>query len=158
MPLASSRSLRAAPGFNPMRHLLTIIILAMLAQPAWASTNRILYDSCKPYADRGFDIASTDDVVGIYSDGVCLGYILATIEQLQNICKVYDWAKTQHSDRPDLVNGARVAAMAHGTSATIDDSDAVIQLFINYAAANPTEWEYTPDATDWLTQAFPCKE
>ena len=39
-----------------MRFILTTIILTMLAQPAWAMSNEVLFKKCKPFAERGFEL------------------------------------------------------------------------------------------------------
>ena len=141
-----------------MRLLVTTIILTLMAQPVWAMTLEGLYNTCKPYADRGFKLSDSSDVVGVYKDGICEGYVIATIEQLQSVCLVYEWAKKEKAHLPDYVAGTKLAATVHGTSANLGNLNAVIQLIVNYAAANPEEWEFTPNATDWLPKAFPCKD
>ena len=141
-----------------MRFLLTAVILSMFAQPVSASTIESIYSSCKPYADRGFENAKVDDVLGLYGDGICLGYMIATIEQLNALCDDYKRIKKEYSDRPDLVLGFRGAAKINGTSADLDDLNAVIQAFVNFAATNPDKWDMPPLSFLWLSKAFPCKE
>ena len=141
-----------------MRLFLTAMILTMLAQPVSAITIESLYKNCKPYADRGFENAKVDDVVGLYAEALCLGYMIATIEQLNSICGDYQRVKKEYSDRPDLVLGFRGAATINSTSAELKDLNSVIQTFVNFAAANPDKWDFTPLSYLWLKDAFPCKE
>ena len=127
----------------------------MLTQPVSAMSNEALYDMCKPYVDKGYEMADVNDSLSIYSQGLCQKYIIALIEQLSEVCKIQDWAKEYHPDKPDLILDVKIAAGVHGTSADLSNLNAVIQLFVNYAAANSTKWEYRPDAGEWLTQEFP---
>ena len=141
-----------------MRFFLTAVILTMLSQPVAATTIESLYENCKPFADRGFENSEPDDVIGLYADALCIGYMVATVEQLNSLCDDYQRIKKDYSDRPDLVLGFRGAAMLNGTSAELEDLNAVIQTFVNFAGANPDKWDSTPLSFLWLKDIFPCKE
>ena len=85
--------------------------------------------------------------------------MLATIEQLGDICNGYRYLKKEYKDDAglqDLIGNIGAFVGIHGTSATVKNMNAAIQLFINYAEENPEDWEYTPRGRDWLTKAFPC--
>jgi len=141
-----------------MRLILTTIILTMLAQPVWAASVQQLYQWCKPMVDRGFKDATSIDVVGALFDGLCTGYMLATIEQANQLCRDISVVEENYSDRPDIVIGFKTAARLRGTSATLKNLDAVTQTFVNFAAANPDKWEYRPNSKLWLNEKYPCKE
>lgn len=141
-----------------IRLFFTTALLALLAKPAWSTTVEVLYGWCKPLADRGFNLATQDDVGGLFRDAMCKTYIGASIEHAQRVCLDLDWVEKDYSDRPDIVNGYAVAAALNGTSAELEDIDAAIQAFVNFAAANPNKWDHTPEVQLWLVKDFPCKE
>lgn len=142
-----------------MRNLVLAVLLVLLSQPVQAMTVEVLYENCKPLAQRGFELADADDVVAIFKDASCEGYMLATIEQLGDICNGYRYLKKEYQDDAglqDLIGNIGAFVGNHGTSATVKNMNAAIQLFINYAEENPQDWQYTPRGRDWLTKAFPC--
>ena len=145
-----------------MRLILTTIILTMLAQPVWATTNGLLYKSCKPFADRAFTL-DPDTYVNHFKDGLCAGYISAAIEQAHHLCSSLstyrEFTSRYDGNIGDAANlGHQFASKLYGTSATVSDLDAVIQAFVNWAATNPQMWDATPNTSLWLSNLFHCKE
>ena len=137
--------------------LLTTIILTMLAQPVWAINNETLYKACKPLAERGYTRSKDTP----FSDGLCVGYVAAAIEQAQYLCQLTPDYKDLTSSWPDghaARSGLYWATLMFGTSATTKDLNAVIQSFLNWAEENPNDWQYWPKSTYWLASKFPCKE
>ena len=144
-----------------MRLFLTAVILTLLAQPALSMTNEGLLQSCKPFANRGFEYANQNDPIGIFKDGLCLGYMYGAIEQMAYLCESYDKAVELFPGGEAAqirLDGYAIIAEHHATSATGHNVNAVIQAFINHAEKNPESWENWPDASRWLVPLFPCKE
>lgn len=101
-------------------------------------------------------------MAGDNTDLSCSGYIIGRIEAASQICDAYQYAFEQRKNGEgnwslEELYGLGAMAKHYGTSADVRDTDAVIQSFINWAERNPREWEYTPDASEWLSELWPCK-
>ena len=103
-----------------IRLLFTTIILTMLAQPAWAMSNEVLYKKCKPFAERGFELDLNGSTSRSLDDALCLGYILAVIEQANYLCSMPKVFQTL-GPSDEFMRGVNIAAQFRGSSAMPDD-------------------------------------
>ena len=114
-----------------MRLILITIILTMLAQPALAKTTGDLFRECKPWANNGFSGGGLTEaqINGAMS---CISFQAGIIHLGFFACQ----------------DGGSETRLIYGTSIT--DTTVMTQRFLNWAEANPDEWEYTTDPRAWI--------
>lgn len=118
-----------------MRALVLAFLISILALPVRASLvieTGQLYQICKHWEQIGFSDS-------LYSDktdqGVCLGYMDA-------------WAST-----------LRYRCSFGGDGGADLSRQQLAQAFLNFAAAHPELWEYTPTSLGTLfLEKFPCEQ
>ena len=142
-----------------MRIILATIAFVMLATPSWATSNEVLLDSCKVYANNNFNVDGLSDIK-LLKASTCVGYMVSALEQsiiICNMAKEIDQSSFESDIEEYLLIGGSLAFASIGTSATHENINAIIQTYINYANDNPKEWEYYPSMQDWLTNNWPCE-
>ena len=144
-----------------MRLLLTTIILTMLAQPVLAVTIEGLNRVCKTYANNSFEYG--DDLADIVDATMCTAYVAAVIDSAHSVCVSYKDTADILKEATDetakgVLTGSLMMAKFNGSGATLDNLNAAIQAFLNYAANNPKDWQYHPSPYPWLSETFPCKK
>ena len=143
------------------KSIILFFALAMLTQPAGASTNEAIYKMCKPYADNGFDLKSP-------RAEMCFGYFagvahtsLIVCEHARSLIKGLE-EREQPLDRDtiDVVTGTlQMFAYDHGADYGDEDTmpiNSQVQSFLNWIEENPTELSTTPSPRNWL-QDYRCK-
>ena len=137
-----------------MRIILATIAFVMLATPSWGFTNGDLLQHCKPFANNAFKFDGLDLDESSRASR-CYSYIGGQMDAGNDLCDSINLIiKENISQNPRDV--ATIAIM-FGNSAKRSQLTAVIQTFINYAEANPKDWEYIVNARDWLVKDYPCE-
>ena len=119
---------------------LCVLIVSFSSSQANSMTVEDLYGYCKPHADSNFGLKKFGDVA-------CAFYFKAVYDNSRLNCHLAQNAKT-------------VEAMdAHNFVAGLPPSvNALIQSFVNWAAANPSRWEEgSPSGSDeYNFRTWPC--
>ena len=137
-----------------MRIILATIAFVMLATPSWGFTNGDLLQHCKPFANNAFKFDGLD-LDESYNANLCYSYIMSQVDAGNDLCDSINFMiKENISQNP---REAAAIAIMFGNSAKRPQLLAVIQTFINYAEANPKDWEYRVNARDWLVKDYPCE-
>ena len=140
-------------GEKIIRIILAAIAFVILVTPSWRFTNGDLLQYCKPFANNAFkfDGLNTDES---FKANLCYSYIMGQVDAGNFLCdSINIMIKEDISKNP---REAGAIAMMFGNSAKRSQLNAVIQTFINYAEANPKDWEYRVNAMAWLTKDYPC--
>jgi len=143
-----------------MKYLLTAISFLIFCDPAWAITNESLLRDCKIFANNNFELENLD-TEDIHSSITCGFYIRSAVDEGVYACQMakrflqYS-REEQNQKRADILLSGGMGIAELGTGTTPDNLRAVIQNFINYVEKNPKEWQYVPDAKDWLYKDWPC--
>jgi len=136
-----------------MRIILATIAFVLFATPSWAFTNGELLQNCKPFANNGFKFKGLDFNESIDA-GKCYSYIVSQMDAGNDLCDSINFMiKENISQNP---REAAAIAIMFGNSAKRPQLLAVIQTFINYAEANPKDWDYGVNAWYWLVKDYPC--
>ena len=131
-----------------MRLIIVLISSLLITTPALAITNETLYKWCKSFADLRFDLSNANDGMDLATGSYCLGYMQGLIEQSNHICIAFDGT---------VASSTNIARRMFGASVGPNDTNALIQSFINWAEDNPQKWPYKPLTTEWLQLKYPCK-
>ena len=108
------------------------IIVTMLAQPVWAISNGEIFQQCKPFASNGYTIEGMTSNQRMTSLA-CNSFFSGIIHHAQMIC----------ISSPDEKHRS-----AFGTSIT--SPKVLIQKFLNWAEANPQDWDTNVVPSYWL--------
>lgn len=118
---------------------------AVPVHPAFAITAGTVYEYCKPYANRGFQVAEDEDVY-------CVLAVNSVVEAAQQTCGWLEYGKKNGSAMPSSNIVAMIAASEN------IEINAAIQSFLNWAEKNPDFWDNTFAASHgpWLGRVWRC--
>lgn len=108
-------------------------------------SNEGLYKKCKPYADRAFNAEKHEDLL-------CIAYIIGALEYADGICITMRDTAEQY---PNL----SATRSYFGASRLTNNTDAVIQAYVNKMKNEPERWDQTPNFAlrEVFTELAPCK-
>jgi len=115
-------------------------------------------EQCEIYANNNFTFKDLD-AYDTTRAAICAYYIKSALDQGVYSCQraKYFSEESKKSDDSSFLGDIAIGFQSRGTSASTEKLDAVIQNFINYVKNNPKDWEFNPDAGDWLYNDWPCK-
>lgn len=119
---------------------------------SYAASNKELLDNCRTVVNANFDFRNTSQGEQEWDYMYCLGYFNAIRSQFAANCSDVNRLEVWQS------NSQQTETFREFYSAGINDTDAVIQAFVNWAPTSPGNWEYTASSTawEWLPKIFPC--
>jgi hypothetical protein len=124
----------------PQASFLVVVILTAFCGQAYANYDvGTLYNYCKLY-EQAFN-NQTMNPTQVHEEGVCLGYIVAASEQLNQNC----------SARTDGASAAEMVGVPTGVA---------IKVFLQWAESDPATWDKPAilGSSIALSQRFPCRK
>ena len=121
---------------------MVVICCFAISHHAKAADIETLVERCTPWADAGFSANSYDS-----SAALCLGYFVATIELLGQLCT---YSRNGDSGPVIRVYASDVLPSRNTKSA--------IRSFLNWANNNPQNWSYSAItfSDEYITSKWPC--
>ena len=133
------------------QNLVIIILLATLSNvsPSYALNSGLVYEWCKPYADRSFQ---TEKVEQGENDIKCVLAVTTLKEAAQSTCQ---WLKRAAEQGAAIPNQTFLGLIAANETV---ETNAAIQSFVNWARDNPDWWNnsFTEAHALWLGLKWEC--